>query len=164
MSIYQNQKSIKPKPEDVAADFLDNKKAALFLDIIDFIRADKINISWVSGNSWGLNVKGKRIAFLKIYNGNWLFCQQPRHMKFYNEVKDDDLKNFVCSYIRAKTCIDGTCGEHPNMPKTDFNAPNVCTCWPLRIYILDKKTLEYTKQLIALSKNYIINELQAMKA
>ncbi|MCL2371917.1 MAG: hypothetical protein FWC78_00755 [Defluviitaleaceae bacterium] len=164
MSIYQNQKSIKPKPEDVAADFLDNKKTELFLDIIDFIRADKINISWVSGNSWGLNVKGKRIAFLKICNGNWIFRQQPRHMKFYNEMKNDDLKNFVCSYICAKTCIDGTCDEHPNMPKTDFNAPNVCTCWPLRIYDPDKEALEYTKQLIAFSKKYILNELQVMKA
>jgi len=85
-------------------------------------------------------------------------------MKFYNEMKNDDLKNFVCSYIRAKTCIDSACDEHPNMTKTNFNAPNVCTCWPLQIYNPDKEDLEHTKLLIAYSKNYILNELQSMKA
>ena len=152
MSIYQTQKSTKPKPEAVARDFLDSKKVSAFLRLVEYLRANKIGIPWVSGNSWGLNVKGKRIGFIKIAGGSWLFCQQPRHMKYYENMKDSDLHKFVFNNIYPKTCLEGKCGEGPDMPITDYNKSSVCGCWPLRIFNPDEEALEYTKRLIILSK------------
>jgi len=156
MSIYQTQKSTKPKPEDVARVFLDSEKASAFLRLVEYLRVNKIGIPWVSGNSWGLNVKGKRIGFIKIADGNWLFRQQLRHMNFYKDMNDNDMMAFVNSYIRAKTCASGYCNENPDVPKTDFHAPDICTCWPLRIYNPCDNALEQTQRLVTHCKDIII--------
>ena len=157
VSLYQQQKAVKPKPEDVANSFLDAEKAAAFLIIIEFIRANKINIAWVAGNSWGLNYRGKRMAFLKIHEGNWFFCQQPRHMQNYVDMDACELKNFVFENIYVKTCDGGDCRyNNPNNLKADYFDADVCKCWPLRIFNADGERLEQTKKLIEYSKNCIL--------
>ena len=44
MSMYQKQKATKPKPEDVAGDFLDAEKTAAMLNFVEFIRVNKIGV------------------------------------------------------------------------------------------------------------------------
>jgi DNA transposition AAA+ family ATPase len=51
VSPYKTQKISKPKPEDIAGDFLDTEKTAAMLNLVEFIRVNKISIQWASGNS-----------------------------------------------------------------------------------------------------------------
>ena len=44
MSIYKEQKAVKPNVEDVAGDFLDADRSADLLSLVEFIRACKIGI------------------------------------------------------------------------------------------------------------------------
>ena len=46
MSIYQSQKAARPKPEDIAGDFLSTEKTAAVLNLVDFMRAIKVGIQW----------------------------------------------------------------------------------------------------------------------
>ena len=143
----KEQKTTRPKPEEVAEDFLNTENIVSFLDIIKFIRANKIGIAWVSSNQWGLNVKSKRMGFVKMHEGNWLFRQQPRHMVFYEEMENSDLKQFVNSHIRQKVCLYEKCYEGPDIPIAKTKT-SICTCWPLRIYNPNGDTFEQTKRLI----------------
>jgi len=153
MSIYQKQKAAKPKIEDVAGDFLDTEKTAALLNLVEFIRANKIGIQWGSSNSWALNYKNKRLGYLKIHDGIWRFCHNRVYLEKYYTMEDGELKTFIFGNIYARTC--GDCQSNPNAQKAGYMKPTDCGCWPLRIFNADGEVLEKTKQLIEYRKNWI---------
>ena len=163
MSIYQNQKETKPKPEDAAGDFLNTEKAAAVLNFVEFMRAIKVGIQWASGNSWALNYKGKRLGYLKIFSekpdtsmfGSWAFCHNRDYLERYYKMNECDLKTFIFEHIYAKTCGNCFTSGNMNAQKAGYMNPTDCGCYPLRIFNPDGKVLEYTKQLIEYRKNCI---------
>ena len=66
MSIYQDQKITKPKPEDAAADFINGKKLKSLMNLLEFLRDNKLTPRWQSGNSWKVSYKNKTVCFIKI--------------------------------------------------------------------------------------------------
>jgi len=161
MSIYQNQKATKPKPEDVAGDFLDAKKTAALLNFVEFIRANKIGIRWASANSWTLNYKSKRLGYLKIFAekpntsiyGSWAFCHnRDGSLELYYNMEDCNLKRFIFENIYARTCGNCICSADMNAQKAGYMNPTDCGCYPLRIFNPDGDALEHTKQLIEYKK------------
>ncbi len=160
-SLYQDQKITKPKPEDVAEVFLDAERAAAMLNLVTFVRDVKVNVRWVSCNSWALNYKGKQLGFLKIYEhympvpaflGTWFFCHRSDYLDRYYSMEDCELKTFVFEHIYAKACGRKNCFAAPHADPGALQAgyanPARCGCWPLRVYNPDGEKLERTKQLI----------------
>jgi len=136
---YKDQKELKPKPEDVAGNILDAERAADILNFIEFIRANKIGIRWISSNSWTLVYKGRRLGYLKIecldvgygsgaeykrlfgephpLKKSWFFCQQGSNQQYpylerYYNMEDCELKFFVFDHIYARSCGRCFCTWH----------------------------------------------------
>ena len=171
MSIYKEQKEVKPKPEDVAGDYLNAERTADILNFVEFVRANKIGIRWGSGNSWALNYKGKQLGFLKIYtgilgkpappdlDGTWFFCHRRTYLDRYYSMDDCDLKTFIFEHIYARNCGNCICtNPNPNDIKAGYMNPTGCGCWPLRVYNPTGEALEKTKRLIELRMNYFLEE------
>ena len=168
-SIYKEQKQVRPKPEDVAGAFLDPERASAMLGFVAFLRENKINIQWGSGNSWTLNYKGKRLGYLKIYTGilgkpalphldkSWFFCHNRLFLDRYYTMEDSPLKTFVFDNIYARNC--GNClltNAIPNEQKAGYMNPTGCGCFPLRIFNADSEALEYTQQLVSFRMKCIV--------
>ena len=176
MSLYKEQKVLRPKIEDVAGKYLDADRTAAILNFTGFLRANKVSIRWISSNSWKLLYKKESLGYIKIYTGilgkpaaphlygSWYFCQQYGYLSRYYEMDDSDLKRFIFDNIYAKNCGNCICTNPiPNDIKIGYMEPTGCKCWPLRIFNPDGEWLEYTKLLIEHRMNFILeeNELSA---
>ena len=171
MSTYQSQKAAKPTPEDMAVEILDAERAAAMLNLVDFIRANKIGIQWASSNSWTLRYKAKVLGSLKIYtgiknvparpdlHGTWFFCHHRDYLDHYYGMEDSDLKTFIFDNIYARNCGNCICTSiDPNEEKAGYMNPTGCGCWPLRVYNPAGETLENTKRLIEFRMNCILED------
>lgn len=182
MSIYKDQKVLKPKIEDVAGDFLDAERTADVINLVEYIRTNKIGIRWDSGNSWALSYKGKRLGFLMIYyydiqsgyeqvfgephplHKSWFFCHRRDYLERYYNMEDCDLKSFIFDHIYARNCGHCFCTWHLkgktnlNEQKSGYMNPTGCECWPLRVYNPTGETLELTKRLIECRMNCILDD------
>ncbi|MCL2815366.1 MAG: hypothetical protein FWD23_12265 [Oscillospiraceae bacterium] len=139
---------IKIKIEDVG-NYLDAEKTANMLELVEFIRANKIGIQHSSGTSWSLRYKGKQFGSLHIHAGTWRFAH--RGLEKYYEMEEGELKKFIFDNIYARTC--GDCQWNPGAQKAGYMNPTGCGCWPLRIFNADGEVLENTKRLIEYRKN-----------
>jgi len=172
MSTYAEQKIKKPKIEDVAMDFLDEKRTADILDLAGFLKANKIGARWASANSWTLVFKGKRLGSVKIYyidaeyerlfgksnplTKSWMFCQRRECLDRYYSMDECELKTFAFEHIYAKscgscfvTCRAGADGQtNLSERKAGYMNPTGCGCWPLRVYNPEGESLELTKKLL----------------
>lgn len=70
-SLYQEQKKIKPKIEEIYSEHLegDIKKAAL--DFVAYMREKKMTPGWTSANSRKCNYKGKGVCYLRTSGTAW---------------------------------------------------------------------------------------------
>jgi len=184
MSTYKDQKVSKPNPEDVAGDFLDTERTADILNLVDFIRTNKISIRWNSGNSWALIYKSKRLGFLKIYyydiqedgeyerlfgephplRKSWFFCHKRDYLERYYNMDDCDLKSFIFDHIYARNCGHCFCTWHGKV-KSELNEQKAgdmnstgCGCWPLRVYNPTGEALDNTKRLIEFRMKCILED------
>ena len=66
MPIYQNQKVIKPNPEDVAREFLDGDSLKKLLEFLGFLKDNKLKLEWKSSNSWSVRYKYKSICYVNL--------------------------------------------------------------------------------------------------
>jgi hypothetical protein len=153
------EKRANPKIDEVGL-YLDQKKAANMLSLVEFIRANKIGIQHSSGTSWSMRYKGKQFGSLHIHNGTWRFAH--RGLEKYYEMEDGDLKNFIFDNIYSRNC--GDCQWNPEAQKAGYMKPTDCGCWPLRIFNADGDVLENTKRLIEYRKNCILEDLQTAKS
>ena len=186
MSLYQSQKAMKPKIEDVAGDLLDTERTADIINLVEFIRANKIGIQWVSVYSWALIYKGKRLGFLKIYclesdmnqiryehlfgkpnplHKSWFFCHRHDYLDRYYSIEDCVLKSFIFDNTYARNCGHCFCSwtikgnKEVNELKAGYMNPASCGCWPLRVYNPAGETLELTKRLIEFRMKCILDDL-----
>ena len=165
MSIYKQQKATKPKPEDVAGDFLDIERTAAMLNFVEFLRANKIGIRWASGNAWGLHYKGRKFGTVRIgdgmsasyLHGSWYFSHGQPINRYYS-MEDCDLKTFIFDNIYAKDCENCWLKHQSGLKKIGEMNPNACTCYPMRIFNPDEERMEYSKQLIKYIMNWILEE------
>jgi len=67
------EKKIKPKIETVAQELLDGEMLIGFNEFINFLKNEKISLSWTSFNGWNANYKGKRVGKLYLRDGKNFF-------------------------------------------------------------------------------------------
>ena len=156
MSLYQNQKGTKSKIEDIVGDLLDAEKTAAMLNLIEFIRANKIGIQHASGNSWKMTYKSKLLGYFHIHNGTWRFAHNRIYLDRYYSMEDCNLKTFIFEHIYVSEC--GNCQWTQNATKAGYMKPTDCGCWPLRIFNAHGEVLEHTKELIEYRKNCILED------
>jgi len=154
MADNQKQKSAKPKIEEVVGDLLNAERTAAILNLIEFVRANKIGIRHASGNSWKMTCKSKLLGYFHIHEGTWRFAHNRMYLDTYYKMDDCDLKTFIFDNIYVREC--GNCQWTQNANKAGYMNPTDCGCWPLRIFNPDGEAMEKTKQLIQYRQNCIL--------
>jgi hypothetical protein len=157
-SVYQNQKEIKPKAEDIAQEYLDAKLKEIFFDFLCFLKSNKIGVQWASANTWAVKSKGKRIGSIKIQSGSWGFSNwaggnyNSGYESFITTERQKELvwKNIVY----CKSCSGCAPGHHVNILGKEFD--KVCT-GKVGFENPDKENLECAKQIVLWRQSLIID-------
>ncbi len=69
MSTYGEQKNTKPQIEDVIPERLTGAKKQLALDLVAYLRANKLSPVWASADSWKCSEKGKGVCYVRLRTG-----------------------------------------------------------------------------------------------
>jgi hypothetical protein len=162
-SLYQKQKAIKPKVEDVAKEFITGDKLKNLSDFLEFLKNNKLTPRWQSSNSWSVRYKNKSVCYVRLNNNemSWSldhsqFTREKWFTDYDKYITDDELKEFIWDHINAPRCIGRDCWSYQNKMTIlgkQFDA--VCNCWPLSVKNPDGAKLECSKKFILVIKNFI---------
>jgi len=172
------QKKVKSKIEDVAAEFLDGDNLKNILDLIGFLKDNELTPRWDYTNRWSFNYKSKKVCYIAISGNEKLWTFSPGHLSRqgapfkewfadYNQyITDDELKEFVWSHLRNNTikCKNNTCEGIKNITILGKEFDRICFCWTIRIPNLNGAELECAKKLILVIKTIIADLAAAGKA
>ena len=165
MSLYQSQKAVKPKIEDVAGNFITGDKLKNLMDFLGFMRDNKLTPRWQSSNSWKVSYKGKGVFFIKIIGTSWFVMHSALTREKWcvgcDEYFPDELKEFVWENIKGGYCPNNCMGRSKTVFGKEFN--DFCTCWAIRTENPDGVALERSKQVILAIKNFITDLAAASK-
>jgi len=159
---FQEQKILKLKIEDEIPKFLDSKMKQSALDFIAYMRANKMQPSWLSTNSWKANYKGQNVCAIRLSKGSW--CVVPRISRWnklissYNlyekELKEKGLQDIVFANINfCRSCAN--CGPGWGMTFFDKNFENVCHNVPVRYIDPGEAEIDFIKKILDLMKQTI---------
>jgi len=103
VSLYQQQKAIKPLIEDIIPEYLDGEMKKVALDFAAYLRANKMKPAWVLTNQWKAVYKGRNICRISLSPWNppgksrkWVVTAYLEHIKDYEEkITDEGLQNLV---------------------------------------------------------------------
>ena len=173
MSLYQSQKAVKPKIEDVAVEIITGDNLKNLMDFLEFLRDNKLTPRWQSSNSWKVTYKNKSVCYVNLLEreGFWMI----RHSQFTREkwftdydkyITDAVLKEFILDNINAPLCGQRNCWGwfRNNITILGKQFDKVCNCWPLTLKNPEGAALECSKKLILVIKNFIADLAAANKA
>ena len=158
MSLYQSQKAVKPKIEDVVGDFLNKDLQKNLMDFLGFLQENKLTPRWQSSNSWKVSYKGKGICFIKIVEpSSWFVMHSAitseKWLVGYDAYFSDELKAFIWKNVKGGWCPNNCKGRSRTFFGKEFN--DVCTCWGVRTENPSGAALENSKKVVLAVKNFI---------
>jgi len=167
LTVLQQQKLIKPTPEDVFSEFLVGETQNNALDFIAWLRKNKLPPRWDGIYRWKINYKGKYICYINLSwppsNGIWEV--KPNRL-FFGEyekyIADDELKKFILDIVQLPGC-SRDCGRMRNKEFFGKHFNEVCSCWPFRAKNPDGAALENLKKLVLVSRDIIADLVEANK-
>ena len=159
-SLYQEQKKIKPKIEEIINAALRGEKKQNALDFVAFVTSFKMTPQWASANSWAVSYKNKRVCYIKVSNnidgnGSWYI----RPSLVYDEIIDFCISENLEKIMLDNIHFCGACGKCAPGKKQSFfgkEFDNVC-CAPIDFEFHDPNspTMDCTKKLVVFSRNLI---------
>lgn len=134
-SLYQQQKAIKPLIEDIIPEHLDVEMQKLALDLIGFMRANKIKPTWNLTNSWKSVSKGRCICYIHLFSGNsngknvkWIVTPYLEHVKDYEDtIIAEGLQDFLWNNVLY--CVHKPIDSLPPMESRNFGMTLPCNLW-----------------------------------
>ena len=173
VSLYQQQKAIKPLIEDIIPEFLDGDMRKSALDFVAHLRANKMKPVWCLTNQWNANYKGKTICKIHLRNGGggwsnierrdrdyWIIQLYRSHMHEYEEtIMNDGLQNIIwdnivyCRSCKPKGESRVGCAPGVNIKLLGKEIKGVCGCnWTTWIFDPDEATVNGIKRLLELEQ------------
>ena len=160
-SLFQKQKKVRPKLEDVISEYLEGYVRQNALEFAEWIRANKMNPQWASANSWVFGCRGKRAGYIKLRNDS--FCIMPYNgmgpWSVFSDawekyIREAGLAEIVWENIKfCEHCLPCAPGRNLSILGKDFK--NVCNSMVV-YWNPDKRTMDCVKKLIAFRKELII--------
>ena len=161
------EKQLKPKIDEVVADILHGENLKNALELISFIKENKISLRWSSTNCWQLYYKSKRIGLIRMTEkaypmyalgaNSWLFSPWGSDDVIDALTDDEKAKNVIWNNVRiCSNC--GSCG--PGWERTVLGKvfEKTCHAW-LNMINPDKQTVECIKQILEIKKNQLDNSM-----
>lgn len=154
------------KYEVLAVELLDNTNLHNALQLQEFLKANKLSISWAYNDKYNINNKGKRICSIKFYKDLW-------QIVFFKRISDemfdkldlylsDDMKKFFHENYTKAGCpghvdisIGKTCVYAINKTIFEQTVDNLCACNPLIFANPTGEMLEFAKQFIMTIKKLL---------
>ncbi|MCL2363456.1 MAG: hypothetical protein FWC71_02200 [Defluviitaleaceae bacterium] len=137
MSLYQEQKKIKPKIEDVIPVCLDGDMQDIALDFVATLRSNKINPSWTLTNQWKSVCKGKNIFRLsllpwtppgKSQNAKWVVTAYLQHLDKYTDIViAENLQSFL--FDNVNYCVQKPSNSPPEAAFRQHSFAPPCNTW-----------------------------------
>ena len=160
------EKTEKPKIEDVMSDVLSGDTLENALNLIAYLRENRINPQWSATNVWKISHKGFSVCFLRLYGsaeyhnlaaGTWHIV--PFIGDYEASSLSDELKEIV--WANKKTC--SPCGRCALKLDKVFGREYDYACEKSIVFTNpDPKDVECIKKLIELRRN-AINDGKAQK-
>jgi len=135
MSLYQEQKKIKPKIEDIITERLDGDMKNLALDFVAHLRANKINPAWTLTDQWKVVSKGKNILRVGLSpwnpsgkNRRWVVTAYLQHLDTYAEtIIAENLQQFL--YDSVYYCVHKPSHLPPAEDSRQYAFQPPCNLW-----------------------------------
>jgi len=167
MSIYSDQKETKPKPKDVAGDFISEDKVKNLMDLLAFLKDNKMTLRWASWNSWCVKFKSKTVCHIKIRDASWFvmlstFTREQWFVGYDEYFADNELKEFIWANNRGSWCPRNCKGHTKTILGKEIN--DICGCWGLRVENPEGAALERSKRVILAVKDFITDLAAASKS
>ena len=158
---YKEQKTNKPKIEDVINNSLDGNRKQDALEFLAYIKSLKMTPQWASTNSWSLSYKSKRVGYIKINDTTrdwelWLNAQYDDNFndlvsKENADVKDSFLNNiYYCFHCSA-------CTPGKDIVFMGKELKNVCATPVIRVKNPNKSFLDFAQRQVVLRRSDIEN-------
>ena len=154
------------KYDVLANELLDGENLQNALHFYEFVKSNKLSVSWAYNDKYNVNNKGKRICSIKFYKDVWqiVFFKRISDEMFdkLNLYLSDDMKQFFYeNYTKAgcpghvdiaqgKTCVYA-------LNKVIFGqaVENLCACNPLIFANPTGKMLNFAKEFIIVIKKLL---------
>ena len=158
MSIYADQKVVKPKVEDVAGEFISEDKLKNLMDFLEFLQENKLMTRWISWNSWLVKFKSKDVCQIKIRDASWFvmlstFTRKEWFAGYDEYFADNELKEFIWENVKGSWCPRACKGHTKTILGKEFN--DFCGCWGIRIENPNGVDLARSKRVILAIKSFI---------
>jgi len=167
-SLYKEQKTIKPKIEDVIPEWLGGDMKQNALDFVAWLRANKMSPAWASANSWKANYKGKGICYIKLLYSNrdddknrqyaWVISVYYSDRKKYDALVESEglLEHFREKIWYCNCTIGGlpqNCGSRADVTILGKEIKDVCGhYYPMYFCDPDATVIDSIKKLIVLER------------
>jgi len=144
------QNKIKPKIEEIAADYLDGEKLKNILDFAAWLRAGRMTPTFGSKSSVGISYT-TRVCYIKIFAGEWYIWPAGKKGAYINDfLACEELKEIVGASLAACKPCGHNCNSGKGFVKTvcgqDYE--RICGCCSVRFHNPDAETLEIIKRVI----------------
>lgn len=159
MSLYQQQKAIKPQIEDVIPDYLEGNMANLAIDFASYLRNNQIKPSWVLTNQWRAVYKNRQICRVTIFQKHllndakyqissckkykWIVTAYLEHLQEYEEtVINENLQHYLWDNVYY--CVQKPKESTPMEEHRNYAMSYPCNAWgcaPGKDMVICKKTL-----------------------
>ena len=159
---FEEQKKLKLKIEDEIPKFLDGEMKQSALDFVVYMRANKMQPSWQSSNSWKANYKGQNVCVIRLLEGSW--CVVPRISRYnklidsYNlyekEIAEEGLQDIVLANINyCRRCAN--CGPGWTMAFFGKEYDDVCHNVPVRYVDPGEAEISCIKRILGLMRHTV---------
>jgi hypothetical protein len=166
LTFLQEQKLVKPTPEDVIPDFFDGDIKKNALDFVTWLRENNLPPRWAGIYTWKVYYKSQYICYINFSypaKGSWMV--KPNRL-FFGEygkyIIDDEMKKFVLNIVQLPGC-NRLCGRKKDIEFLGKKFEEICSCWPFYIKNPDGAALENLKKLVLISKDIIGDLIAAGK-
>jgi len=164
---FREQKALKLKIEDEIPGFLDGDMKRTALDFVAYLRANKMQPSWQSTNSWKANFKGQNVCVIRLSQRSWRVV--PRISRWnklinsYNLYEDELTKEGLADIVLANVNFCRSCaGCAPGWKMIFFGREHDNVCHNVPVWYVDpgeaeigciKRVLELMRYTIESGKN-----------
>ena len=153
------QKSSKPKIEDIANDVLSGNALKNALDFTAYLRENKMNPQWSAANAWKVTYKSYSVCFIRMHGtahyhnlseGSWHI------IPFIGEYEDDALPDEMKEIAWANKHTCKSCGQCALKLDAVFGKEYAYACeCSVRFVNPSAEAVECAKKLIELRRNEI---------
>ena len=159
---FKEQKVLKLKIEDEIPKYLDGEMKQSALDFIAYMRANRMQPTWQSSDSWKANYKGQNVCVIRLSKGSWRVVPRisrwnkliDSYNKYEKEITEEGLKGIVIANINICRSCAG-CGPGWEMTFFGKEHKNVCHNVPVQYVNPGEAEINCIKKILELMRHTV---------